>query len=250
MILQQTIEKLYEMKLFEMAKTFQRSMDDKNMAELTFSDRFSMIVDNEWLSRQEKRHMRHLLSAKLKHQSSAEAIDYTHPRGIVRAEMAEILECNWIKAGRNMIITGATGLGKTWLACAIAEKACRFNYTALYKRVPMLLFEVEMAKSENTYLKYLNNLSKVDLLILDDWGLTNLEKHSQHNMLEIIDERCGKCSTLITSQLSISEWHQTISDPLVADAILDRLAHSSIKLFLKGESMRKTSSEKEVIKST
>jgi len=187
---------------------------------------------------------RRLKCAKLKQNACVEDIDYRHPRCLDKKVMQELTTCRFIRARNNLIITGATGLGKTWLACAIADKACREGLTAHYARVPRLVNELAVARADGSYLRLLNKLAKVDILVLDDWGLSPLDGQTQHDVLEIIDDRAGTKSTLITSQLPANKWHDMVADPSVADALLDRLVGTAIHLHLKGESMRKGNPEK------
>lgn len=168
-----------------------------------------------------------------------EDIDYRHPRGLDRKVMQDLISCRFVKARINVIITGATGLGKTWLACALGEKVCREGLLTQYARIPRLINELAIARADGSYLRLIGKFAKVDLLILDDWGLSPLEGQAQHDLLEIVDDRAGLRSTIITSQLPVSKWHDMVADPSVADALLDRLVGTAIQLPLKGESMRK-----------
>jgi len=153
--------------------------------------------------------------------------------------MQDLISCRFVSARHNVIITGATGLGKTWLACALGEKACREGLVAHYARIPRLINELSIARADGSYLRLLGKLAKADLLVLDDWGLSPLEGQAQHDLLEIVDDRAGIRSTLVTSQLPVSKWHDMVADPSVADALLDRLVGTAVQIHLKGESMRK-----------
>jgi DNA replication protein DnaC len=238
MTLQQTMDRLYQMRLRGMAKAFQEQLENGSYGSMPFDERFGLIVDREALLRQERSLVRRLQLAKHRMQAYIEDVIYTHPRNLDRGVFQDLTTCRYIHAKRNVIITGATGLGKTWLACALGHKACRDGFSVIYKRVPRLLEELTIARADGTYLKMLAALARTDLLILDDWGLTPLEGHVQHAILEIIDDRAGLRSTLVTSQLLVEHWHDSIGDPSVADALLDRLFSSSILIKLEGESMR------------
>lgn len=239
MLIQQTMEKLYDLRLPGMAQGLQEQMERGDSAGLSFEERLGLIVDREWLLRQDKRLKRRLKAAKLKLQPCVEDIDYRHPRGLDKGTMQELATCRWIRAGGNLVITGPTGIGKTWLACALGHVACRNGFTAHYVRVPLLLHELAMARADGSYLKLLVTLGKYDLLILDDWGLCSIEGEAMQGILDVIDERIGLRSTLVTSQLPPAKWHSMIGDPSVADAILDRLLGTTVRVNLKGESMRR-----------
>lgn len=244
MLTQQTIEKLYDLRLVAMAHAFSEQLEQTEHASLSFDDRFGLLVDRQWMNRQEQRLTRRLNKAKLKQTSCVEDIDYRHPRNLDKQVMLELITCRWIQNKHNIIITGATGLGKSWLSCALADRACRNGYTAIYKQAQRLTFELTLARADGTYLKLLSQLSKIDVLILDDWGLARLDGQSQHDLFDVIDDRVGTRSTVVTSQIPVKKWHGTVGDPSVADALLDRLVHSATKIHLKGESMRKKISSK------
>jgi len=238
MLAQQTIERLYEMRMAGMAEAFQEQAGRKDVIDLSFEERFALVIDKEWQRRQERRLTRRLKQAQLKQSGTIEDIDYRHKRGLEKQLMLELITCVWVRTQRNLIITGATGLGKSWLSCALADQACRLGLTAVYRRVPQLTYELTLARADGTYLKLLNKLARADLLVLDDLGLTPLEGQAQHDVLDVVDERVGKRSTLTTSQLPVAKWHDSVGDPSVADALLDRLVQGAIKIQLKGKSMR------------
>jgi DNA replication protein DnaC len=175
----------------------------------------------------------------LKIDASVEEVDYTSVRGLDRTVVADLGELSFLGAAGNVILTGATGLGKTYVACAIADRACRRGHTALYKRVGPLVFELKVARADGSYLKMLEKLAKTELLILDDWGLSPLEAQAANDLMDVVDDRAGRSSTIVTSQLPVSEWHHLIADPSVADALLDRLVHRAVRIELKGGSMRR-----------
>lgn len=238
MLIEQTLEKLIELRLKGMAGALQEQLD-RGDAELSFEDRFGLIVDREWMARQEKRLHGRLKAAQLKQDACVEDINYRHPRGLDKNVMQDLSSCRWIRAGRNLIIGGPTGIGKTWLACALANKACREGLTSHYVRVDRLLHELTTARADGTYLKQLKRLAKYDLVVLDDWALGPVDGPGMHSILEVIDDRAGVRSTLLTSQLPTSKWHGMVDDPSVADALMDRLLGGAIEMNLKGDSLRR-----------
>jgi DNA replication protein DnaC len=240
---EQTIEKLYDLKLGAMAEAFREMLSRPAESSLSFAERLGLLVDTEWLRREENRLERRLKAARLKVSASVEEVDLRTPRGLDREVFVSLLGGDYLRHHHNLIICGATGLGKTYLACALADKACRDGFSARYFRLPRLTFELALARADGSYLKLLGMLAKVDLLVLDDWGLAPLEGQAQHDLLEVIDDRTQNRSTLVASQVPVSGWHQLMSDPTVADAILDRLVHNAVRIELKGGSMRKKRAE-------
>ena len=236
---QQTIDRLHDLRLKSMAEAYVEQKNRGDFGGLTFDERFQLLVETEWLNRLEKRVKRRLKQAKLKQPACIEDVDYTGRRGLDRKQMEDLATCHWIRAGRNIIMTGPTGVGKTWLACALSNRACREGLRALYYRVPRLAHELTLARGDGSYLDLLAKLARTELLILDDWALSPLEGQIQHDLLEVVDDRAGSRSTLVTSQLPIAKWHDVIGDPSVADALLDRLVGTAIKIELKGGSLRR-----------
>jgi DNA replication protein DnaC len=234
-----TIERLYDMRLGAMAEAFTTELGRTGDPALGFAERFGLVVEHQWSAREEGRLARRLKNARLKIDASVEEVDYTSVRGLDRTVVADLGELSFLGAAGNVILTGATGLGKTYLACAIADRACRRGHTALYKRVGPLVFELKVARADGSYLKMLERLAKTELLILDDWGLAALEAQAANDLMDVVDDRAGRSSTIVTSQLPVSEWHHLITDPSVADALLDRLVHRAVRIELKGGSMRK-----------
>jgi DNA replication protein DnaC len=207
---------------------------------LSFEERFDLLVDQEYTYRRNRRLARLLKEARLRLDASPEDIDYHHPRGLDRHLMMTLATSEWIRLHQNLLITGPTGTGKTYVACALANAACRQGLSCRYYRMPRLLSDLLTARGDGSYPKLLTKLAKIQLLILDDWGLAPLAPQEARDMLEIIDDRSEARSTLIAAQLPVAQWHQTIDDPTVADAILDRLLHHAHQIVLRGESMRKT----------
>lgn len=242
MLAEQTYEKLVRMKLRGMAEGFRQFLDEPNPDKLTFEERLGLFVDREWDERERRRLTRRLQMAKLREPACLEDVNYEHPRNLDRAMIQRLATCQWIERHENVTITGPTGLGKSWIACALANHACRQGHTSLYRRVPRLLHEMQIARADGTYVKELARIARIDLLILDDWGLSVLEESERRDVLEIIEDRDGRKSTLVTSQLAVKAWHDTIGDPTIADAIMDRLVHKAHRIELRGRSMRKDKS--------
>ncbi len=233
-----TLAQLRALKLTGMAEAFYEQLQ-KPLPDLDFESRLALLIDREYHQRENNRLKRRLQQAKLQQSACVEDIDYQHPRGLNKAAMQELSRCEWIKQHLNLLITGPTGCGKTYLACAIAHKACLLGLTARYYRLPRLWNELKIAKAQGTYTQWLSQAAKTDILILDDWGLVVPDAEQRRDLLEIIDDRYQHRSTIITSQLSTAHWHEHLNDATLADAILDRLLHHAIKLELTGESLRK-----------
>ena len=234
-----TLEKLTTLKFTGMVKALTEQMSLPDIEQLSFEERLGLLVDRELTERHDRRLQTRLRNARLKQQACIEDIDYRHRRGLDKSLLTRLSSCQWLKEQLNILITGPTGVGKTWLACALAQKACREGYTVLYLRLPRLLQELPIAKGDGSYSKRMATLAKTDVLVLDDWGLSKLIPEQQRDLLEILEDRHGTRSTLVTSQLPVDKWHDIIGDPTLADAILDRLIHNAYKINLKGESMRK-----------
>ena len=239
MLNQQTLERLYGLKLHGMAAALQEQLAQPDMADLSFEQRFSLLVDRQWAYRENKRQSMLLKNAKLKLNACLEDIDFKKHRGIDKSVIFSLAGCSWVQQGHNIIICGPTGVGKTYLACALANCACRNQFAALYARIPRLLPQIAIARADGTYAKLMNKLARAKVLILDDLGLATLNDTERRDLLEILEDRYGVAATIVTSQLPISLWHDCIGDPTIADAILDRLVHNAHKLELKGGSMRK-----------
>jgi len=233
-----TLEKLRALRLTGMADALQEQLE-KPLSDLDFESRFALLIEREWILRENRRLKRRLTQAKLQQNACIEDIDYTHPRNLNKSMMIDLSHCKWIQQHLNVLITGPTGCCKTYLACALAHKACLIGFTTRYIRLPRLWHELKVAKANGTYGQWLTQLAKVDLIILDDWGISTPDEEQRRDLLEILDDRYLKRSTIVTSQLPTTHWHEHLDDATLADAILDRLLHNAIRLELKGDSMRK-----------
>lgn len=230
---------LTRLRLFGMAQALAEQAHLPDALALTFEERLGLLLDREQAERHNRQTSSRLRRARLKQPAVAEDIDYRHPRGLDRALFRRLLTGDWVASHQSVVITGPTGVGKTYLACALANAACRQGHTALYQRLPRLFEEMAIARGDGRYPKLMASLAKVDILILDDWGLALLDDERRRDLLEILDERYQVRSTLITSQLPVKHWHESIGDPTLADAILDRVVHQAHALNLDGESLRK-----------
>lgn len=237
MLIQQTIEKLFSLNLRTMAAALQEDLAQGD-ASLSFEDRLGLLVDREHGAREQKRCNARLRTAKLRQSACVEDIDYRTKRNLDRQVVQDLVTCRWIRAGRNVVITGPAGVGKSWLACALGNQACREGLTTLNQRVSRLAEELSIARADGSFIKHLEKLAKVDLLILDDWALSDLDRRSYHDLLEVLDDRVGRKSTLVTSQLPTKLWHDKVGNPTVADALLDRILPKAVQIDLKGESQR------------
>lgn len=244
MLNQQTTEKMYAMKLNGMAEAYEEHRAQSQISDLSFDERLAMLVERQWLWKENRALKTRLDYARLKEPACMEDLDFRSARALKRAQVDQLSACDWVRCHQNVIVTGPTGTGKTYLACALAQKACREGFRSLYFYVPKLFRELKMAVADGSMPKLLKKLLNVDVLLVDDWGLTKTDGSQCRQFLEILDDRHGAGSTIITSQFPVNLWHETIDDPTVADAILDRLIHNSHRIELKGESMRKRNPKK------
>ena len=243
MLVEQTMEKLNTMKMYGMVEALRRWMDSPKEKTLTALDVVGMLVDAEWHEREERKLTARLRTARFREAASIEDIDYQHPRGLQKATIQELSACRWVTASQNVIFTGKTGVGKSYLACALGQKACREGYTVAYRRASRLLDEVAQARADGTHFALLRRLAATDVLIIDDFGMEVLNAVQRKDLLEVLEDRYGTSSTVITSQLDAKEWHAIIGDETIADAVCDRLVHNAHKVKLSGESIRKTKAD-------
>ena len=240
MLTHPTIEKLHNLKLTGMVKALTDQQQMSEIDSLGFEERLGLLVDREETERENRKLALRLKKAKLRQSASVEDLNFRRSRGMDKALILSLVACAWITKGINVLICGPTGVGKSYLACALAHKACLEGYTVLYLRLPRLFEELRLAKADGRYGKLMINFAKTDLLVLDDWGLTPMTDPQRRDLLELMEDRYGLKSTIITSQLPVVSWHEAIGDPTLADAILDRIVHNAHKIEMKGESMRKS----------
>ena len=240
MLIQQTREHLYTLRLTGMLQALDEQLEQPAMAELSFEERLGIVVDREILYRENRRLERLLRAAKLRVGACVEDIDYRHPRGLEKSRTASLITLEWVRQSLNLCLTGPTGCGKTWLACAFGNEACRRGFSVRYLRLPRLFEMLRIAHGDGSCAKLMNQLLKTDLLILDDWGIQKISAAQRNDLMEVIEDRHGRCATLIASQLPIEHWHDYIGEATIADAVLDRLLHGAHRLNLIGDSMRKT----------
>ncbi|MGH8528062.1 MAG: IS21-like element helper ATPase IstB [Gammaproteobacteria bacterium] len=239
MMLQQTIERLHELRLVGMAAALEEQLRLPAAQELSFEDRLTLLVERELTVRQDRRLTRLLQLAKLHLSAAVEDLDFRKPRGLDRSLVIRLASCTWVSAQEVVLISGATGTGKSYLACALAHSACRRGLSTRYYRFSRLLGELALARADGSYPKVLEKLARTQLLVLDDFGLTPLSDSERRDLLEVLEDRYNRRATLVTSQLPFDHWHSVVGDSTFADAILDRLIHQAHRITLKGGSMRR-----------
>jgi DNA replication protein DnaC len=234
-----TLDQLQQLGLAGMARAFAELEANPSTRELSHAEWLALLLDRESTDRHDRRFKARLRYSRLRHQAVVEDIDYRAARGLDRALLQQLIAGRWIDEAQNLVIEGPTGIGKSWLACALGHKACRDNRSVLYQRVPKMFTDLALARGDGRHPRLMRAVGGVKLLILDDWGLEPLGAEQRHDLLEIVEERYGRGATLITSQIPVDRWHELIADPTFADAILDRVIHNAHRLKLRGESLRK-----------
>jgi len=246
MILEETLNRLRQMKLHGIAEAMIEQRQSTMYGDLSFEERLGMLIDREVTARDNRRLTNLLRGARLRYSNVCpEEIDFRTPRGLVKDAILSLTQNGWVKGKQNVIITGPTGSGKTFISCALANSACRGGHSTYYIRLPRLLQDMHIARGDGSYGKLLTRLAKYALLVIDDWGLAKLNDKERRDLLEVLEDRHGISSTIISSQIPLDKWHDTIGDPTIADAVLDRLVHNAhmITMSMKAESMRKLMSK-------
>lgn len=236
---EQTLQKMKQMKFYGMAMAFRTSMENGNMSQLTSDEVISMLIDSEWDDRNNRKIERQVHNARFRYKANMEQLHFDIDRNLDKNQMMRLAECAFVQRKENLLITGSTGIGKSYIASAIGNQACTLGYKVVYSNTAKLFSKLKMAKADGSYLREISKIERQDLLILDDFGLQPMDNHSRSVLMEIIEDRHGSRSTIITSQLPVVQWYEVIGEQTIADAILDRIVHDAYRLELKGESLRK-----------
>lgn len=243
MLMEQTLDKMNTMKLSGMTAALREQLGSAPHARLAFDERLGLLVDAEWSAREQRKLKTRLHAAKLRYAATLEDVDFKHPRGLDRQVVLSLGSCGFVQSRHNVVIVGPTGIGKSYLACALVERACRRGHKAAYVRLPRLLQQLAIARGDGSYARILDRMARLDLLAIDDWLLAPLRDAERRDLVEVVEDRSERASTLIASQLPAKDWHASIGDPNLADAICDRLLHNAHRIEMKGPSMRRTKGE-------
>jgi len=238
MLREQTFEKLNSLKLHGMVQAYEQQLANPEAASLPFEDRLAMLVEAQWLWRENKTLTTRLRYAELKQQATIEDVNYRHVRQLDRSMIRGLSSCDWVRQGHNILITGPAGIGKTYLCCALLDNACRKGFTARYESAPKFFRQLGIAYADGSFDRKLAKLSKTDVLAIDDWGLSPLTDMQKQHLLEVLDDRCGSTSTIVASQFVTDKWHDLIGSPTLADAIMERMLANSYRIELNGETIR------------
>jgi DNA replication protein DnaC len=236
---EQTLQRMKQMKFYGMVRAFTTTMENGQMAKLTVDEMMSMLIDSEWDDRNNRRIERQMRNARFRYKANMEQLHFDLDRNLDKNQLMRLAECTFIDRKENLLITGSTGIGKSFIASAIGNQACTLGYKVLYANITKLFTRLKMAKADGSYIKEISRIERQDLLILDDFGLQPMDGHSRSVMMEIVEDRHGTRSTIITSQLPVAQWYEVIGEQTVADAILDRIVHDAHRLDLLGESLRR-----------
>jgi len=244
---EQTLQKMRQLKFFGMVRAFKTSLDDGKLTNFTADELIAFLVEAEWDDRNNRRIERCLRNAHFRYKTGIEQIDFENNRNLDKNQILRFAECQFIDKSENILITGSTGIGKSFIASALGNQACMLNYGVYYTNTTKLFTKLKMAKADGSYIKEIARIEKQDLLILDDFGINPLDNMSRSALMEIIEDRHGKRSTIITSQLPVMEWHDVISEKTIADAVLDRIVHNAHRIELSGESLRRKGNKDQLI---
>jgi DNA replication protein DnaC len=246
MLTEPTLEKMKTLKLEAMAEAWASQMKDPAVTKLSFDERIALLIEAEWIHRENKRLARCLKEAKLRLSSACvEGIDYPAKRELDKAVIRQLASCRWVLEHQNIVITGPTGTGKTYVACALAQQACRKGHRAVYRRATRFFDELMLARADGSYGRLLGRIARIDVLVIDDWGLAPAKDQERRDLLEVLEDRCGNRSTIMTSQLPTAKWHDNLGEPTIADAVCDRVLHNAHRVVLKGPSRRKEEDSRE-----